>query len=61
MCAPVAVTTSNVVTAASGGMQALLVSQIIALSTVIGVLAFRVLSAAKRAGLKLKLGLVKKL
>lgn len=54
MCAPVAVTTNNVMIAAGSGIQALLVSQIIALSTVIGVLAFKVIGMVKRAGLRLQ-------
>jgi len=54
MCAPVSITTANAMMTVSSGMQALLVSQIIALSTVVGILAFKAVGMVKQAGLKLQ-------
>jgi len=54
MCAPVSITTANAVMTVGSGMQALLVSQILALSTVVGILAFKAVGMVKQAGLKLQ-------
>jgi len=65
MCAPVSITTANAMITAGSGMQALLVSQILALSTVVGISAFKAVGMVKQAGLKLqkttgvKLGFIK--
>jgi len=54
MCAPVSITTANAMMTVSSGMQALLVSQILALSTVVGVLAFKAVGMVKQVGLRLQ-------
>ncbi|RLI30322.1 hypothetical protein DRO51_05200 [Candidatus Bathyarchaeota archaeon] len=67
MCAPVSITTANVMMTVGSGMQALLVSQILALTTVVGILAFKAVGMVKQVGLKLqervgvKLGFMKSL
>ncbi len=47
MCAPISVTTQNAMIVASTA-KALIVSQILGLSTIIGVLAFKLSSAIKK-------------
>ena len=54
MCAPVSITTANAMMTVGSGMQALLISQILALGTVLGILAFKAVGVVKHAGLKLQ-------